>query len=438
MGDDRRKFSFRPALLGVLLFALPLAAPALAATGDIGDTCLSDGTCHNGACLGGPGGLCVPCGMPGQLACPNRDPDKPPECHLSGWGYVPVATAAGTVCINPGAKDCGHVGEPACDRDGRDGCYYGVSVATRRGDICVACGDIGEACCTGTERVCDTGTCQGGICRLDRAKAAKDRAEEATLVDRFARTLVACDFGAAAKAVADAEAKGFGSAAKMRQRYQETLSAERAARDAYASGRAENARANKLMAARPYDDALKAYRAARTLFERARQRTECAATRKAIAAAIFDVGANELIAIGAVERAANAKAAAAPPSAAPPKKKGIDPIPAGAHPCLDPSIKADRGMTSFQLGLGGGGATYYLKGPYICGKRYIGASFETFDGATNTIYRCQQQGNRYVNCKVVQVNHIIGVYKVKDGTDYHYKCGNGGTCWMHIFPRKGN
>ncbi len=401
---------------------------AWAAAGDIGEACLSDGTCHNGACAGG---LCVPCGMPGQLACPNGDRQKPPECHLPGWGYVPVATAAGTICINPGAKDCGHVGEPACDRDGRNGCYYGVPSATRAGEVCLACGGIGEACCTGTDRVCDTGACQGGICRLDTAGAAKDRAREAALVDRFAQALVSCDFAAAAASVDTAEVEGFTSAAKMRQRYQEARSAENAARDAYARGKAENARANGLMHKRRYEAALAAYRSARMFLERARQRTECAATRKAIAAAIFDVGANELIAISAVEKAGSGKAPAPPSSG-----KGIEPTPAGAHPCLDPSVKSDRGMTAYQLGLGGGGTAYTLKGPYICAKRYIGASFEVFDGATDTVYGCDRNGNRYDNCKVIQVNRITKTYTVKDGIDYHYKCGNGGDCWMHVYPRK--
>ncbi len=432
MGDHRRIHRLQFSFLGAFLLALSLVPSAFAgiAAGDIGGACLSGGTCYNGACAGG---LCVPCGMPGQLACPNRDPLKPPECHLSGWGYVPLRTAAGTVCINPAARDCGHVGEPACDRDGRNGCYYGVPAATRQGDICLACGGIGEACCTGTDRVCDTGTCQAGICLLAPAGPANDPAAEAKLDDALARALAGCDFAGAAKAVAAAEAERFASAAKMRQRYDEALSTERAARDAYAQGRADNGRGNMLMAARRYEEALKAYRAARTQFERARQRTDCKATRDAIAKAIFDVGANELIAISAVGGAGSGTT----PSPSTPGK-GIDPTPPGSHPCLNSAIKADRGMTDYRLGLGGGGTTYYLKGPYICGKRYIGANFEIFDGATDTAYGCDREGNRYVNCKVINVNTITNIYTVKDGIDYHYKCGNDGKCWMHIFPMKGN
>ena len=185
------------------------------------------------------------------------------------------------------------------------------------------------------------------------------------------------------------------------------------------------------MAAKRYDEALKAYRAARTQFERARQRTVCKVTRDAIAKAIFDVGANEEIAIAAVEGAGSGSG---PPAPQPPK--GVDPTPPGAHPCLDNAIKPDHGMTSYRLGLGGGGTTYYLKGPYICARRYSGASFEVFDGSVDTVYGCDRDGNRYVNCKVINVNHITNVYTVKDGIDYHHKCGNEGTCWMHIFPVK--
>ena len=95
MGDQRRILRLRRDVLGVVLLALMLSTPASAeiAAGDIGGACLAGNVCHDGAC--GAGGLCAPCGMPGQLACPNRDPNKPPECHLSGWGYVPVATASG-------------------------------------------------------------------------------------------------------------------------------------------------------------------------------------------------------------------------------------------------------------------------------------------------------------------------------------------------------
>ena len=344
MGDDRRIVRTRPDLLGAVLCALLLAAPAsaVAAAGDIGDACLADRTCHNGACAGG---RCVPCGMPGQHACPSRDPNQPGECHLPAWGYEPLATASGTICINRNAKDCGHVGEPACDRDGRNGCYYGVPSASRRGVVCLACGDIGQACCTGTDRVCDTGSCQSGICRLDPAGAAKARAEEAALVDRFAQALVRCDFAAAAASVDAAEAEG------LRQRRQDapalSRGAERRARGArrlYERPGGECPR-QRLDACTPLDAALAAYRSARMFLERARQRTECAATRKAIAAAIFDVGANELIAISAVEKPAAGKAVSA---SGPPTKKGIDPTPPGAHPCLDPSVKSDRGMTTYQ------------------------------------------------------------------------------------------
>ncbi len=521
--------------MGALLLALVLSDPASAqiAAGDIGGTCLPGRTCNDGACAAG--GLCAPCGMPGQVACPNPDPDKPADCHLSGWGYVPVATASGTICINPKAEDCGHVGEPACDRDGRNGCYYGVPVASRQGELCLACGAIGQACCTGTDRVCDTGSCQSGICRLGPADAAKaikeaiiacrfdearqrlaalpagnpdkdtlgrwlddalsvertvanmvsraenalktarqrmakgdvtgaytsyrmaqrdyeqardltrckdtadrldveamksliatDEAFEAMLVDWFASALAKCDFDQAAKMTEAAETNGLDQAARMRQRYDEARSAERQAREAYARGQAENARGNKLMAAKRYDDAVKAYGAARTQLERARQRTVCKVTRDAIASAIFDVGANEEIAVAAAD------VGKGPPS--PPPSKGIDPTPAGTHPCLDHAIKADHGMADYRLGLGGGGTTYYLKGPYICAQRYDGASFEVFDGGIDTIYGCDRDGDRYVNCKVLHVNHIAETYAVKDGIDYHYACGNEGKCWMHVFP----
>lgn len=531
--------SFR-VVLAMLLMVLS-GAPALAqgVAGDIGGPCLADGTCSNGVCTGGAGasGICAPCGMPGQRACPATGAAGQTPCHLAGWGYVPVDTAQGTICANPSSSDCGQVGTLACDRDGRDFCYFGVATPGPGGIVCQACGGLGEACCTGTDRVCDTGTCQNGICRLvkvapsstiraaiiacdfdaaraalarmpasdpdrdmlerwlgdaeqleksaadfarfgdeamerarrafgagdplaaldshraareafERARglsrcpataAAMDRrlgeatAEVERLMQRapgeeFARQLAACDFAKAREAVELAEQAGIAQAASMRKRLEEARTAERQAREAFSRGRNQTSRGNGFLRAGRYADAVETYKTARMAFTQARDLTICAVTRDAIADAVRDLGFNELIAADAAAKSGTA--AGSPPA-------GSGPTTSGTHPCLDSSIKPDAAMTSYMRYMGGGHATLYLKGQFICGRRYIGSDFDVFDGSTSTSYDCERKGDSYVNCKVINVDTITKVYTVKDGKDYHYTCGTN-QCWMHITPVKGN
>ena len=472
---------------------------------------------------------------------PARLRGEPSWCHLDGWGYETVSSEGGRICINPGSEDCGQVGTLACDREGRPFCYYGVSSASRLGTACIACGSIGEACCTGTDYVCDTGSCKGGICRLDPPKPAdpakaiqkaiiacefdkarqglaalksgdpnKDiltrwledaeaiedqvddlvaaalaaaekardlaakgdlmratyeyagaqgnlerardmtrcpgRAErldadalsafvavdqflEAAIVDGFARDLVACNFKDAAVSVDWAEENGFDSAVKMRQRLEEARTAERQAKEAFAEGQAANTRGNNLMKSGDAAGALVAYQEARTLFERARQLTECEVRHDAIAVAITDVGANE----NAASKAANKAASAGSGGLA--TAGSANPMPAGKHPCLDSSIPFDASLTSYSQYLGGGNTRIWLKGQYICGKVHQGTSFEIFDGSTITGYQCDQEGDRYVNCEVSGVYTITDVVNVdNNAVDYHYKCGPN-WCWIHVMPQ---
>ncbi len=548
MKDLRGRIRAQTFVLGLLLFISSLAAPAVAqvSAGDIGGACYPDGTCSNGVCVGGAGasGFCAPCGMPGQKACPSRDPGEPAWCHLSGLGYETVTTKAGGYCVNTGSEDCGQVGTLACDRDNRPFCYYGVASVSRLGTVCLACGSIGEACCTGTDRVCDTGSCQADICRLDppspvdpakaiqqaiiacefdkarqgiaalkagdparqmlsrwledavavernvdrnlaraeealhsadvlteagdamqamrefrRAQASYEAARdlsrcpatanrlderslsafiavqqaiEAMIVDQFARHMAACDFDNAGGYVAWAEEDGLESAAKMRQRYEEALAAERQARQAYARGQAANASANDLMTAKDYAGAVEAYGEARTEIEHARQLTVCDVTRDAIVAAIKDVGANEIVASDLANSAGAAPSGTGSGGLA--NAGAVDPTPPGAHPCLDDSIPIDASLTDYTQGLGGGQTTFYLKGQYICGNLQRHDSFEIFDGSTITGYQCDKEGNRYVNCEVSNVYTITDIYNVdNNAVDYHYKCGKN-RCWIHVTP----
>jgi tetratricopeptide (TPR) repeat protein len=533
--------------LGLAMLNVSLALPARAqiSDGDIGGNCYADGTCSNGVCVGGADGFCAPCGMPGQAACPGSEPGQPSWCHLDGWGYDTVATTNGSICINPRSDDCGQVGTRACDRDGRPFCYYGVASTSRLGTVCIACGSIGEACCKGTDLICDTGSCQAGICRLDppkpadpakaiqqaiiacefdkarrglaalkssdpnrdmltrwlddaeaierkvdelvrqaeealqsakrniadgavfaamgdhanaesRYEAARDmtrcptiaekldelalsalldaeHAIEAMVVDQYARAMGVCDFESARGYVVWAERDGHGSAAKMRQRYEEARAAERQALAAYKEGQAANARGTNLMAARDFAGAAAAYGAARTEFERAGQLTECAVMQDAIVAAIREIGANEVVASDLANSAGAAPSGTGSGGVA--NAGAVDPTPPGAHPCLDNSIPYDASLTSYSEFLGGGNTRVWLKGQYICGKVHQGTSFEIFDGSTITGYQCDQEGDRYVNCAVSGVYTIIDVYNVDNNAiDYHYKCGPN-RCWIHVMPK---
>jgi hypothetical protein len=156
--------------------------------------------------------------------------------------------------------------------------------------------------------------------------------------------------------------------------------------------------------------------------------TACKVTRDAIAEAVRAVGENE---IAATKAGGNFGAPASADAGA------VVPSPPGKHPCLDDGVKVDAVMTGYTRYMGGGGSSTYLKGPYICGRRYIGADFDIFDGATSTSYGCERQADRYVNCTVVHVDTITDVHSVQGGVDYHYRCGEN-QCWMHIAPVKEN
>ena len=256
--------------LGVLVCALGLGRPAFAqiSAGEIGGACYSDGTCSNGVCIGGAGtaGFCAPCGMPGQKACPSQDPNQPAWCHLSGSGFETVATEQGSFCIDSGSSDCGQVGTAACDRDGQSFCYYGILSASRAGAICIACGGLGEACCSGTDLICDTGTCQGGVClpRPD-TRGLRGQIEEAISECRLSEAQGRIDALPAGTAFAD----------DMRALLKEAQALEDKARRLFDQGRNSAREARMFYDQGDYGNAALTFHRVLVLLNEARDATRC-------------------------------------------------------------------------------------------------------------------------------------------------------------------
>lgn len=146
--------------LFLLLIGWTPVSAQLIDPGEIGGRCLSEDRCSVGVC--NDKGVCVACGQVGQPACRN---DAGRAVCTAPGARAERASRSGFICVSNSGSDCGHIGEPACDYENGPFCYYGVASPLRGGGtVCLDCGDYGQPCCPGTDKPCDYGTCQNGIC----------------------------------------------------------------------------------------------------------------------------------------------------------------------------------------------------------------------------------------------------------------------------------
>jgi hypothetical protein len=127
--------------------------------GGYGEVCCQGNYCDYGECQGG---MCVHCGYMGETCCYNSVDST--QCEWGSFCSDGVCKASSDY-----TTDCGHIGYEPCYYNGAYTCYYGI-LDTRR-NVCLACGDYEQPCCTYTDYPCSYGRCTvgyphtGGICK---------------------------------------------------------------------------------------------------------------------------------------------------------------------------------------------------------------------------------------------------------------------------------
>src|SRR6185312_5283823 len=108
----------------------------MAGCGQLGEVCCGK-SCGAGACVGG---VCQPCGGPGQSCCPGRACDAADVCTGGGAGVCTACGDAGEACC--GANTCN--GGGCCVADV---CAGAGSTCPMFGGACAsgACGSCGGA-----------------------------------------------------------------------------------------------------------------------------------------------------------------------------------------------------------------------------------------------------------------------------------------------------
>lgn len=89
-----------------------------------------------------------------------------------------------------------------------------------------------------------------------------------------------------------------------------------------------------------------------------------------------------------------------------------------AHPCLDPNVQREGYVLSYQVGLGGGGTSYPVKGGVICDFQ---GEFTVLYGGDLVGYRCDREGNTYVNCREKWRQTVSSQEAVHDGYVYRWR-----------------
>ena len=185
----------------------------------------------------------------------------------------------------------------------------------------------------------------------------------------------------------------------------------------------ENAKAR--LDDRDFAGAANLFAEARDGFLKARQLTECRDVRDTISQAIAVTGRN----LDRAQSSADAYDTRPPerytPGTDAPDAR-VDPLPAGSHPCLDPSVVRDAYVKGYTRGLGGGGQSFDLKGPFICG---FNGSFTVLSGGMLTGYSCTKDGQQYSSCESRWAEAISSEEAVHDGYVYRYR---NDTSWIVV------
>ena len=121
--------------------------------GGCGELCADDATCVEGACR---------CDDPSLTACEGRCVDTRVDGSACG-GCGNWCTVLEETCVDSACVACGQLGEACCRLRGEDPGYCSAGVCA--GEQCVACGGTGQPCCTrGAACGATDDTCTGGVC----------------------------------------------------------------------------------------------------------------------------------------------------------------------------------------------------------------------------------------------------------------------------------
>lgn len=205
--------------------------------------------------------------------------------------------------------------------------------------------------------------------------------------------------------------------AALQARLGSALDRESRVIEMYRSAKSQHDIGKARMTDRDFAGAADLFAEARDGFLRARQLTRCPEFRDRISQAIAVAGRN-------LDRA---QTVAIPENMRPPERytpgtdlptARVDPMPADSHPCLNPSVDRDAYVLGYQKGLGGGGRSFDLKGPFICD---FNGSFTVLSGGMLTGYSCTTDGQRYVDCESHWAERISSEEAVHDGYVYRYR-----------------
>ena len=86
----------------------------------------------------------------------------------------------------------------------------------------------------------------------------------------------------------------------------------------------------------------------------------------------------------------------------------------------------DAYVKGYTRGLGGGGQSFDLKGPFICG---FNGSFTVLSGGMLTGYSCTKNGQQYSSCESRWAEAISSEEAVHDGYVYRYR---NDTSWIVV------
>lgn len=194
----------------------------------------------------------------------------------------------------------------------------------------------------------------------------------------------------------------------------------------YKAGGALNTTGKAHLEAQRFAEALAAFEAAHTEFEKARQLTNCTETRDVIDSALAVVGRNIMRANVDLPDPATPADPSAPADPSSPAAPAA-PVTAGPHPCLDPSVPIDATVSTY-TSMGGGMSYRVMKGPYICDGA---EDFDILGQDSLASYDCDRDGDRYVNCRETKRRPMHSWEKVHDGITYRF---DNAKYWIVVHP----
>ena len=231
-----------------------------------------------------------------------------------------------------------------------------------------------------------------------------------------------CEFGLAHAAL-DQIAATDPRRAVLAQRLDEVEGTEKRVLGIYNEARALNSKGKRQLENGDFATASANFAAARDLFTRTRQLTNCLSTRNTIDDALAAVGRN-IIRVDIFRADQDQEGVY--------DNLGVDLYDLdGAHPCLDSSVPVDNYVAGYKRYFGGGTTSSPMKGRYICG---YGGAFSILSQSALVAYRCDRNGDRYENCREVKRQTVDSQVTGADGIVTHVL--DGGDYWIVVLPPK--